>query len=433
MNREIYLPDIVGRGYADFWRFKGDYRVVKGSRASKKSKTTALWFIYHLMKYSQSNLLVIRKEFNTLRSSCFTELKWAINRLGVAHLWDYRLSPLEMVYRPTGQRIIFRGLDDPQKITSITVETGVLNFGWIEEAFQIERESDFDMLDESLRGNLPPGLFYQWTLTFNPWHAFSWIKTRFFNVNEGETVTKELKNGFIKEQVDEKTNQALQTLTLTTNYLANEFIDQKTLAKYNLMKVRNPRRYQVAGLGEWGVIEGIIYENWKQEAFEIDEVKRIAKPAFGLDFGYTNDPTALFCGLIDAKSQKLWVFDEIYEYGMSNERIFEKISQKGYEKEKIIADSAEPKSIDRLYTLGLRNIRKARKGNSVTSGIDFLQDYEIIIHPRCANFLKEINNYTWDENKDGRKVNRPIDDYNHLMDAMRYAVEPFMRVIFSFE
>ena len=110
---KLYLPDIVGRGYGTFWNFKGRYRVCKGSRASKKSKTTALWYIVNMMRYPDSNLLVIRKVYRTLHDSCFTDLKWAINRLNVQAYWDVKESPLELTYRPTGQKILFRGLDDP--------------------------------------------------------------------------------------------------------------------------------------------------------------------------------------------------------------------------------------------------------------------------------------------------------------------------------
>ena len=142
----VHLPDVVGRGYGTFWRFKGRYRVCKGSRASKKSKTTALNFITRIMEYPQANLLVVRKIFRTLKDSCFTELKWAIHRLGVDAYWDFKESPLEMTYKPTGQKIYFRGLDDPLKVTSITVEVGCLCWMWIEEAYEVMNEADFDSL-----------------------------------------------------------------------------------------------------------------------------------------------------------------------------------------------------------------------------------------------------------------------------------------------
>ena len=140
----ISLRDTVGGGYNTFWRYTGRYRVCKGSRASKKSKTTALNFIYRIMKYPQANLLVVRKVFGTLKDSCYAELKWAIHRFGADSLFDCKLSPLEITYKPTGQKIYFRGLDDPLKITSITVSTGCLCWLWIEEAYEINSENDFN-------------------------------------------------------------------------------------------------------------------------------------------------------------------------------------------------------------------------------------------------------------------------------------------------
>ena len=401
---KIYLPDYVGKGYKTFWNFKGRYRVCKGSRGSKKSKTAALWFIVNIMKYPQANLLVVRKVFRTLKDSCFTELKWAINRLGVSEWWSIKESPLEITYMPTGQKIYFRGLDDPLKITSITVETGYLCWCWIEEAYEVTDEDSFNMLDESIRGAIPKetGLFKQITMTFNPWNEHHWLKKRFFDVKSDEI------------------------LAMTTNYMINEWLDAADRKLFEEMKINNPRRYKVAGLGDWGIAEGLIYENWKEELFDLEEIRSLSsvKSAFGLDFGYTNDPTALFCGLVDAASKTIWVFDEIYGYGMSNEKIAETIIKNGYKKEKIIADCAEPKSIDRLYELGLRRIRPSRKGrDSVNSGIDYIQDFKIYIHPNCKNFIKEISNYTWDKDKDGKLINAPLDESKHLMDAMRYALE----------
>lgn len=404
--KQLHLPDVVGKGYGTFWRFKGRYRVCKGSRASKKSKTTALNNITRLMEYPQANLLCVRKTYRTLKDSCFTELKWAIHRLGVDAWWDIKESPLEMTYKPTGQKILFRGLDDPLKVTSITVEVGVLCWLWIEEAYEISSAADFDTLDESIRGEVPPGLFKQITLTFNPWNEHHWIKHRFFDAAPDPDI-----------------------LAMTTNYTCNEWLDAADKKVFETMKRNNPRRYRVAGLGDWGIVEGLVYENWEERLFSIDEVRKTPgiKSAFGLDFGYTNDPTALFCGLIDTSSKTLWVFDEIYKPGMSNEDIAAAVIEAGYAKERIRADSAEPKSIDRLYALGLAHIRRARKGkDSINNGIDFIQDYKIFIHPRCTNFLTEIGNYTWDtDTKTGKKLNRPIDDFNHLMDAMRYALEEY--------
>ena len=413
LKTSVHLPDIVGKGYKDFWEFKGRYRVVKGSRASKKSKTTALNIIVSMMKYPAANTLVVRKVFGTLKDSCYTELRWAINRLGVADYWRCRESPLDMTYLPTGQKIYFRGLDDSQKISSITVGVGALCFLWIEEAYEISSESDFDMIDEAIRGYVEPPLYKQITLTFNPWNERHWLKKRFFDAPPNSEI-----------------------LAKTTNYLCNEFLDSADRKMFDTMRVTNPRRYKVAGLGDWGIAEGLIYENWEERAFDLNEIKRIPeiKAVFGLDFGYTNDPSALFAGLLDTGAKTLYVFDELYEKALTNKQIFERVRAKGYAKERIRADSAEPKSIDELREMGLQGIRAARKGrDSVNNGIQFIQGYKLIVHPRCASFITEISNYTWDRNAFGEKLNVPIDDFNHLMDAMRYAVEDhIVGDIFSF-
>ena len=167
-TKTIKLPELVGKGYKSYWNFRGRYDVCKGSRASKKSTTTALRIIYNMMKYDQSNTLVVRKTYRTLKDSCFTDLKWATKRLEVENLWEFKYSPLEATYLPTGQKILFRGLDDPLKVTSITVEYGYLCWAWLEESFEITSEKDFDTLDESIRGELPPHLWKQWMITFNP-------------------------------------------------------------------------------------------------------------------------------------------------------------------------------------------------------------------------------------------------------------------------
>lgn len=397
---KVNLPDVVGANYGQFWRWRGRYRVVKGSRASKKSKTTALWYIYNIMKYPDANLLVVRKVYRTLQNSCFSDLCWAIKRLHVEKYWKTVKSPLEIDYLPTGQKILFVGLDDPLKITSISVPQGVLCWMWCEEAYEITDEEAFDRLDESIRGQLPPGLFTQITLTFNPWSDRHWLKKRFF------------------DDPDEN------TLAITTNYLMNEFLSPSDMALFEAMK-KNPRRYRVAGLGDWGVVEGLIYDNWEEKTFNIDKLRKEPgiKSAFGLDYGYTNDPTALFCGLIDKGSRTIYVFDEMYERGLTNQEISKRLFAMGYAKERILGDSAEPKSNAELRAAGIIRIHPARKGaDSIRNGIQLIQGFHIIVHPRCVNFLREISTYCWDKDKENKLINKPVDYDNHLMDAMRYAV-----------
>ena len=399
----VNIADIVGKGYGEFWRFKGRYKVVKGSRASKKSSTQSLRVIYEIVSNPVINWFVVRKTERTLRDSCFAQLKWAMRKLHVEKYFRCSVSPLEITYIPTGQKILFRGLDDPLKVTSITVDSGCLCRLWIEEAYEITKEDDFNRLDESIRGQLPEGMYHQVVLTFNPWSDRHWLKKRFFDTPSSNV------------------------LAMTTNYRCNEFLSQSDLLLFEEMK-KNPRRYAVAGEGDWGVVDGLVYENWKEQVFDTSEITRrtTVKSAFGLDFGYTNDPSAFICLLVDETAREIYVFDEMYQKGMSNDDIGEELLRRGYSKERIRADSAEPKSIAYLRKKYLRRIRAAKKGpDSIMAGVTLIQDYTIIIHPSCVNFITEISNYTWATDKFDNKINKPVDDFNHLMDAMRYAMEDF--------
>ena len=395
------LPQIIGKGYATYWNYKGRYRVVKGGRGSKKSTTTALWIIYKMMQYPLANTLVIRRIFNTHKDSTYTQLKWASNVLGVSHLWKFSKSPLEATYIPTGQKILFRGLDDPMSITSITVEHGHLCWCWFEEAFQIMNEDDFNKVDMSIRGELPKGYFKQITLSFNPWSEKHWLKKRFFDTKDEDV------------------------LAITTNYTCNEFLGEDDKKLFEKMRINNPRRYNIEGLGNWGIAEGLVYSNFEELDFNIEDIKKRPniKSAFGLDFGYTNDPTAFIASLIDLDNMEIFIFDEHYQKAMSNKDIANMIKYKGYSKERIVGDSSEPKSIDDIKRQGIYRLKGAKKGkDSILNGIQYIQDFKIYVHPKCENTLIELSNYVWDT-KEGNVINKPIDDYNHLMDALRYSLE----------
>ena len=421
----IRLPEVVGKGYKTFWNFKGRYRVCKGSRASKKSKTTALNIIKRMMQYPEANTLVVRKVFRTLKDSCFTELKWAINRLGVQAYWEVKESPLEMTYTPTGQKIYFRGLDDPLKVTSITVEIGYLCWCWIEEAYEIMNEADFDMLDESIRGAIPEetGLFKQITLTFNPWNEKHWIRKRFF----GEITGKDAQGNPTYQFHDSWTSPDGQIYATTTNYLCNEWLDEADRNIFLKMKVQNPRRYRIEGDGDWGIAEGLIYTNDRVEEFDVDKIRKIKgiKAAFNLDFGFT-DPNAFVCEMVDNAAMRIYIFDEWYKTGVTNKIIAEQIKKMGYGGQRIVCDSAEPKSIAELQDEGIK-AEPSRKGkDSVNHGIQLIQNYEIVVHPRCTEFYKEISNYCWAKDKDGKLTDKPDHEFSHGMDSMRYGVSKLL-------
>lgn len=399
---EIKLSEIIGGGYDDFWKCKKRYRVLKGGKGSKKSSTTALNFIYRLMKYKGSNLLVVRQVMNTHRDSTFAQLEWAQEKLGVTHLWKNTVSPLEMVYLPTGQKIIFRGFDDVLKLASATVSTGYLNFVWIEEAFEIASESDFDKLDLSVpRGKLEAPLYKQTTVTFNPWSGSHWLKKRFFDT-------------------DSKT-----VATFSTNYLDNEFLDKTDRAVFERMKKTNPRKYEVAGLGNWGISEGLVYENWTVGRTKIPDSERYKwKSFYGLDYGYTNDPTGFVGFAANPIDKEMYIFCEFCKKRMLNCDIAEAIKALGLSKERIRADCAEPKSNDDLRRLGISRITPSVKGrDSILNGIAAINEYRITVDPNCVNMIRELSSYIYNEKSGENGIRQPKDCDNHLCDAMRYAFE----------
>lgn len=395
----ISLQETVGKNYVDFWNTKKRYRVCKGSRGSKKSKTTALNMIYRLLEYPESNGLCVRRYGNTLRDSVYSDLKWAIHKLGVDAYFECTVSPMQIVRKSTGQKILFRGLDDGLKITSISVDKGVLCWVWIEEAYEISNEDDFNKLDMSIRGEVPEGYFKQITFTFNPWSATSWLKKRFFDEPDDDTFTK------------------------TTTWQCNEWLDDADRKIFLKMKDQNPRRYRIEGDGDWGIAEGLIYTKVRIEEFDIDTVRKIPniKSAFNLDFGFT-DPNAFVCEMVDNTNQIIYVFDEWYKTGVTNKIIAQQIKDMGYGGQKIICDSAEPKSIAELQEEGIQ-AEPSRKGkDSVNHGIQLIQNYTIIVHPKCVEFSKEIQNYCWAKDKDGKPTDKPDHEFSHGPDSMRYGV-----------
>jgi phage terminase large subunit len=304
-QQKFNLPKIVGSKYNDFWKTRKRYRVVKGGRASKKSCTAALWFIFNMMKYYhvysvKPCLLVIRRYFNTHRISTRPQLIWAIKRLGVSHLWKIPKGEHTLTYEPSGQVILFKGMDEPDAITSITVSDGHLVWAWIEEAYELHDEAAFNKLDLSFRGEVPYPLYKQLTLTLNPWSDTTWIKPKFFDYPDEET--------FI----------------LTTNYTHNEFLDDKDRAIFEKMKAKSPRRYAIEGLGEWGIAQGLIYGifNDNPDNFFISDIpkdEKIAIITVGLDYGSgeigdgtRKGKTVLQAAAITMGFAKVYAIDEAY-------------------------------------------------------------------------------------------------------------------------
>lgn len=432
------LSEVFNPAYLPYWNSKHLYRPLKGSKGSGKSKAVALWHIWMMSMYPQANTLVIKKVYSSMKDSVYQELLWAIDFLGKSDEWSASKSPLELRRkfkdsngRTHEQKILFKGMDNALKLASITVSSGYLCWVWFEEAADITNEEEFDKLMMSIRGELPPetGLWISCTLSFNPWSEHLWLKKRFFDTKREDT------------------------LALTTTYKDNRFLSKVDIQRYEDLYIRNPRAARVICDGEWGIAEGLIFNNWEILDFDIDELKQSnpnLKISFGMDFGFTA-PSAFEACAFDFEREILYVFDEMYQEKMLNNHIAKRITEMGYGLETIVADCAEPKSIYELqqgYTeyefdengallldengspiskkYVLPNIIHTMKGSdSLRNGIRALQMFKIYIHPKCEGLILEARNYCYDQNKDGEYLDKPIDDFNHGWDAVRYAREKF--------
>lgn len=414
-----------GRGYSRILNCKKRYLVVKGGIASKKSWNTAERWVELLTQYPESNLMVVRRWATLNATSTYSELKKAITRMHLSGLWTSVKNPLEIRNRQTGQKIMFRGCDDPDSLASITVEVGYLNFVWVEEAFQIERKEMFDRIDDRIRGRLPSGYFAQIVLTFNPWNEKHWLNEAFFQAHPADVIDESQVKYIPGQQIETQSR-----LAITTNYKLNEFLAPDDLARFEEMKINQPQRYKVAGLGHWGIVGTTVYQNWAVLDFNWRDMfyrkglddKPIYQHRIGLDFGYSA-AFAVVGLLVDEKAKEIYVYDEIYESRITTEERFNRLVSKGWQKEPVHCDSNVPEEIKQLKDLGCpRFFGVSKPKGSVTSGIQKIRGYTIFVHPRCENFVIEISHYQFRQDAFGKELPEPKKEWDHLMDAMRYAM-----------
>lgn len=402
----IDIPRIVSPAYYPMFTSHERYLAYKGSRGSGKSVAAARKVIVDIISHSYVNWLVIRQYFGTHKDSTFAALKKAASDLGVYDLFKFTVSPLEVTYKPTGQKIFFRGMDDALKITSITADIGVICREWIEEAFELKSKSAFETVEESLRGTLPDSQgFYQTMITFNPWSDKSWLKSEFF---------------------DEDTRRP-NTRSFTTTYTDNPWLNDDYVESLQDMIKRNPNRARVAVYGDWGISEGLVFDGlFEQRDFSMEEIAKLPK-AVGLDFGFKHDPTACEFMAIDQTNRIVYIYDEFYQQGMLTQSIAQALAQHQAFGLPIIADSAEQRLITELALDGVPNIRPTGKGkDSIIQGIQFMQSYHFVIHPRAKGLWEEMNTYVYDKDKQGNWLNKPKDENNHACDSLRYAMSLFV-------
>ena len=379
--------------FVPYFKNKNRYQVLYGGAGSSKSHKAARVILQRVIK-EKHNFLIVRKVDRTIKRSVFALMKALISQWGLTKEFNINLTDKTIIYTPTGSQIIFSGLDDVEKLKSIEGVTSI----WIEEATELLQE-DFEQLDLRLRGD--HGVLKQITLTLNPISEQHWIKRIFFD------------------------NPMSNLFTLKTTYLDNQFIDDDYKEVLENKKYTNPRFYNIYALGNWGTAEGLIFQNITQRLIKEEEINGL-DCVQGLDFGYTNDPSAFSQSYIDIKNKKLFIYDGFYEKGMSNNAIAAKIKEMLLHRHQTTADSSEPKSIDAIKHKGVRIVGAAKGKDSINSGIDFLLDYEIILNAHLVEFMTEFNNYSWAiDKKTNKTTNKPVDDFNHFIDCLRYATEKY--------
>lgn len=425
MSKGIVIKDYINMILPVYRPYFKDYshrvNVFYGGAGSGKSKFVVQKMLYKLLN-DKRKCLVIRKVGATIRESIFAEFKTLISDLGIYNQCSINKTDMS-IELPNGSIFIFKGLDDSEKVKSIQGIDDII----IEEATELT-EGDFTQLNLRLRSKKPNQQIH---IMFNPVSKVNWVYKIFFE--------KEYKGALI----------------LKTTYKDNPFLPSDYIESIENMKNTNYALWDIYANGKFSSLDKRVFNNWEVLEFDVSKLrtekmdKRAKKLGvnivdfidaknhylfrgcedrqsyFGLDFGYTNDPSAFIAFLADEKLRTIWIFDEFYRSGMLNKDIYELITEKGYRKERIVADSAEPKSIDELRQLGLPRVAAAVKGkDSIIHGIQYLQSYKIYIHPKCVNTIMEFENYTWQKDKKtGEYINKPIDNYCHLIDALRYGAE----------
>lgn len=406
----IRLSEKVLPAFFDFWKAcpKYLYKVLKGGRNSSKSTHISIRIITDVMRYPV-NALAIRKVGNTLETSVFEQLLWAIDHLEVSDFWKVKRSPLELIYLPTGTRILFRGADKPQKIKSIKTQKYPIAILWLEELAEFKNEDEVDTIVNSiLRAELPPGIQYSIYFSYNP---------------------PKRKQSWVNKKYNTQFQQA-NTFVHHSTYLDNPYCSKTFIEEAEEVRKKNEHKYRWIYLGE-SIGGGVVpFDNLVFRAISDEEVRMFDNIKQGLDWGYAVDPFAFLRLHYDRTRRRLYFLDEIYEVKLGNREAAERIKHKTYAHQMTTADSAEPKSIDELKALGIR-IRGAVKGpGSVEFGEKWLDELEEIVidHNRTPNAAKEFENIDYQVDRDGNVKNKLEDEFNHTIDAARYACEDEMGI-----
>ena len=379
------------------------YQIYFGGSSSGKSFSLAQRAVLDVFG-GKRNYLVVRNVQSTIKRSCLNEITKAINAFNLREYFDINKTDMIITCNINDMQILFCGLDDVEKVKSITPKKGVITDIWVEEATECER-SDIKQLDKRLRGRSE--VIKRLTLSFNPILKDHWIFEEYFGIWVDD------------KQYVEKDNTSI----LKTTYKDNRFLTPDDIAA--LENETDKYYYEVYTLGNWGTLGAVIFKNWRVEDFS-DIEKSFDNYRHGIDWGFAEDPFAYIKPHYDKMRRRLYICDEIEAVGLLNSESAPMVKEKAGH-ERVTCDSAEPKSVAEYKSLSI-NAKGAKKGpGSIEYGIKFLQGLEIIIHPRCKAFKKEINKYKYKEDKNGNVLPVPVDKDNHLIDALRYAMEDDMK------
>ncbi len=405
---EIRLSDIIAPQFyeihCDIMEGRHTHYKLYGGRGSTKSSFASIEIIFGMMQDPNANAACFRKVGNTLAESVFEQLLWAIEQLGVSHLWKVTRSPLRLSYKPTGQRIIFRGCDDPNKSKSIKIRNGYFKFIWFEERAEFDSDDDERKILQSLmRGGDKYVVFYTWN---PPKSLNSWVNQDVLKVRDDTVCSHST------------------YLTVPKGWLGEKFFKEANeLKKENRIKYRNEYLGEATGTGGKVFDNVIIREITDAEIAVFDKIKQ------GLDFGFAADPLAFERTHYNKKQRKLYIFAEVYQVNLKTQKAVEEIKKLNPDNKIITADSEEPRSIASFNELGLK-VYAAKKGpGSVDFGMAYLSDDidEIIIDPvRCPNAAREFSSYELERDKNGNFKGSYPDKDNHSIDAVRYALEDEM-------
>ena len=391
INKKGFLP--VYRPYIDDYSCR--YNVLYGGRGSGK---TIFAFDKLLIKGLKEKrmILLMRKTTANCKFSVWKELKEAVGRMNLTKHFIFYESDYSAICKLNGTMFKCTGLDEAEKIKGFSEISDVL----LEEATEFTPE-DVDLIDGTVRSikyNLPLQIYF----LFNPVSKANYVYKRF---------------GFDTGIVPPN------TFVLKTTYLDNPYLSQDYIERMEHMKTTNPARWKIEALGDFVSLDKLVFQNWKVEEFDHTKIK--GDLLVGLDFGFINDISALTSSILDEEAKKIYVFKEWGDTGKTNEELAAIISSLGLSKSLIIADSAEQKSIEEIRRKGITRIRPAVKGpDSIIHGIQKLQNYEIIVHPSCEGIITEFENYSWQKDKkSGEYINKPIDQFNHYIDSLRYSLQ----------